>query len=398
MHTSKEKKQEIIQTISDAEQAALINDLFADDAADLIEEMPANVVTKLLKNANAETRQNINSLLKYPEDSAGSIMTMEYVRLKEDQQVSDVFDIIREHGVDKETIYTCYVVDNKKTLIGVVSVKDLLLASPKAKIKDIMTENPHRAHTIDPQGEVAEMFRKYGYLSLPVTDSEEKLIGIVTVDDVLQVIEEEHTEDISKMAAVKPSDAPYMKTSVIRHSRNRIVWLFFLMVSAMLTGGVLSIFEDRLLAIPILIAFIPLLMDTAGNAGAQTSALVIRGMALGEIKNRDLFKVWWKEIRVASICGILLGAVNLARILLFDGLIIKGNVSGQLALVSLVVTMTLCCTVIIAKSVGCLLPVFAKKCKMDPAVMSAPLITTIADVLALLVYFGFAAIFLQQWL
>lgn len=391
----KDKQQELLETLSDREQGALINDLFADDAADLIEEMPAKVVTKLLKNANAETRQNINNLLKYPDGSAGSIMTVEYVRLKENQQVSEVFDIIRQHGVDKETIYTCYVVDAKRTLIGVVSVKDLLLAKPDAKIKDIMKEHPTSAHTTDSQEAVADIFRKYGHISIPVVDSEEKLVGIVTVDDVLQIIAEQHTEDIHRMAGVKTSENPYIKTSVLRHSRNRIVWLFILMVSAMVTGGIISAFETQLAAVPMLIAFIPMLMGTGGNAGSQTSTQIVRGMALGEIPKGYVLKIWWKEIRVALIIGVGLGIFNFLRIILLEGLILSGSVTGEIAKIAMVVTFSLCCTIVMAKSLGCLLPMLAKKLKFDPAIMAAPLIASILDTLSLLVYFGFAAMILH---
>ncbi|MDR0462547.1 MAG: magnesium transporter [Christensenellaceae bacterium] len=390
-----DEQKDIIQTLTDTEQATLINDLFADDAADLMEEMPPEIVVKLLKNANAETRQNINNLLKYPEDSVGSIMTVEYVRLKEDQVVGEVFDVIRKYGADKETIYTCYVADNDKTLIGVVSVKDLLLAKPDAKIKDIMTPNPKHAHTMEHRGEIAEVFRKYGFISLPVVDNEEKLIGIVTVDDILHVIEAETTEDMQIMAAVTPSDAPYLQTSVIKHSRNRIIWLLLLMVSAMLTGGIISTFEGKLTAVPMLIAFIPMLMDTGGNAGAQASTLVIRGIALGEITMRNTLKVWWKEVRIALICGTVLGLLNFVRILIFDGLLLGSGVTAEIARIATVVTLTLCFTIVIAKSIGCLLPIFAKKVKLDPAIMAAPLITTIVDAFSLLAYFGIAAVLLH---
>jgi len=384
-----EKQQAIIEILTDKEQASIIDDLFADDAADLIDEMPANVVKRLLQNASPETRQNINHLLKYPDNSAGSIMTVEYFKLKPDYQVGDVFDIIRQYGVNKETIYTCYITDDKKTLVGVVSVRDLLFAEPGAKVKDIMTETLQTAHTLDTREQVAATFKKYGMISLPIVDSENKLVGIVTVDDVLQVMEEEHSEDIARMAAVRPSDTPYLKTGVYKHSRNRIGWLLILMISAMLTGFVITGFENVLVAVPLLMAFVPLLMDTAGNAGSQTSAQVIRAMALGEVTTKHIIQVLWKELRVAVLCGVVLSIVNFARIIVFEGV-------GEQALnVAIAVTLSLCLTVIIAKTIGCLLPIIAKRLRIDPANMAAPLITTIADVLSLLVYFGFASLLLN---
>lgn len=386
------RQQAIIETITDKEQAYIINELFADDAADLIEEMPANVARKLLNNATEETRKDINMLLKYPDDSAGSIMTTEYIRLKEQTTVKEVFDIIRRQGVHKETIYTCYVTDSNKKLSGIVSVKDILFADPDAKVGDIMNPSVIRVSTTDTYDKVASMFTKYGFVALPVVDSDDIIMGIVTVDDVLQVIKEEHTDDLSKMAAVKPSDTTYLKTSVVRHSRNRIVWLLLLMVSAMLTGGIISGFENTLTAVPMLIAFIPMLMGAGGNAGSQASTQIIRGMALGEITTRQVLRVWWKEVRVALLCGIGLALVTFLRVIAFEG------TTDYYLRIAAVVSLSLCMTIVMAKSLGCLLPMGAKKIRLDPAIMAAPLIATILDALSLLVYFGIAIALLSAYL
>ena len=388
-----DQKQDIIHTFTDKEQAQLINDLFADDAADLIEEMPANVVKRLLNNATPETRENINHLLKYHDGSAGSVMTVEYIRLREDNTVKEAFDIIKTHGQEKRVVYTCYVTDNTKTLLGFVSVKDLLVANPTTKIAEIMTRSIIHVHTTSTRKEVADMFEKYGYFAMPVLDSENKLVGVITVDDVLQVIKEQHTETIAKLGAYTPAEHPYLKTSVLMHSRNRIVWLMLLMVSATFTGFVISGFEDALVMVPMLMAFVPMLMDTGGNAGSQASTQIIRSMALGEITPRHTLIVLWKETRVALICGIVLGGVNFVRIIAQYGV---GEVYGFRVLdVGLVVTLALCLTVLIAKTLGCLLPIIAKRLRMDPALMAAPLITTIVDTFSLLIYFGIATLLLH---
>jgi magnesium transporter len=391
---SHREQHQIIAAMTDKEQAFIINDMFADDAADLIEEMPPKVVKRLLENATPETRQEINLLLKYPDGCAGSIMTTEYVKFKTDETVKQAFDAIRKYGTHKETIYTCYVVDDTKTLIGFVSVKDLIFADQKQTIGEIMRDSVMFVHTLDDTNTVQDMFAKYGFLSLPVVDSENKLVGIITFDDVIDTVKEKHTEQIHLMAGVTPNtDTPYLKTSVMRHSRDRITWLLLLMLSAIFTGLVISKFEMQLSLFPILIAFIPMLMDAGGNAGSQSSAQIIRGMAIGEISAKDTLVILWKEIRVALICGVILGIVNFIRVVFLEGLIMS-SVNAEILRVATVVTLSLCSTIIMAKILGGLLPIAAKAMKMDPAVMAAPLITTILDVLSLLVYFSIATIIL----
>ena len=390
------KRKEIIELVTDKEQAFLIDDLFADDAADLIEEMPANVVQRLLKNASPEQRQNINYLLKYPDDTAGSIMTVEYVRLKPEHNVARAFEIIREFGADKKSIYTCYIIDDKRSLLGYVSVKDLLLAKPDTTVESLMHKTLIHATTHEDLTEVANKFKKYDYITMPVIDSEEKLVGIITVDDILHVIEEEHTEHVAHMGKFRPSDKPYLQTTVVRHSMNRIVWLTVLMLSAILTGLVISRFEDKLAALPALFAFVPMLCDTGGNAGAQSSTQIIRSMALGEITTKQWLAILWKELRIALICGVILAIITFARILAFG---MGGSHTGdKIMRIATAVSLSLVITVIIAKTLGCLLPVLAKLCRVDPALMSAPLITTIVDTMSLLVYFGFATLFLGVYM
>jgi magnesium transporter len=381
-----EKQQIIVEALTDSEVGKIINELFADDVVDLIEEMPANVVKRILQNAHEEKRRVINQLLQYPDDSAGSVMTTEYVDLREDVTVREAFDYIRAIGLNKETIYTCYVIRRDKLLVGVVSAKTLLLARQHDRISDIMDTNINYAHTTDDQEEVAGLFKKYGLLSLPVVDKERRLVGIVTVDDVVQIIEEENTEDFEIMAALNPSDEPYLKTTVMKLARNRIIWLMALMLSATVTGGIISGFEDSLAVLPVLVAFIPMLMDTGGNAGSQASTLIIRGMALGEIGIGDMLSVLWREIRVGALCGLTLGAINFLRIFFMN---------GRNVYLALAVTVSLCITVLIAKSVGCMLPIVAKKLRLDPALMAAPLITTIVDAASLLVYFSIAKLVLN---
>jgi len=380
-----ENQQIIIEALSEAEAGKIIEDLYVDDAVDFIEEMldefPANVVNKLLRNVSEDTRTTINQLLQYPEDSAGSIMTTEYVYLREDVTVEEAFNLIRKTGLDKETIYTCYVIMRDRLLVGVVSVKTLLLSKLTDKIGDIMDTNLISAQTHDDQEEIAALFRKYGLLSLPIVDKEQRLVGIVTVDDIVLVIEEETTEDIEKMHALKPSEEPYFKTGILRHSGNRIVWLMVLMLSATVTAYIIGSFEDAIAVLPVLSAFIPVLMDTAGNSGCQTSALIIRGLALGEINPREIFKSLWIEVRVGILCGVVLGVANFLRMLITN----RGDY-----MLALTVSLAMIATVIISKSVGCVLPLIAKKIKVDPAIMAAPLITSIADALALIVYFYLA--------
>jgi magnesium transporter len=380
-----EKQQIIVEALTDAEVGKIMDELFVDDAVDFIEEMPANVVKRVLKSVGEDTRRVINQLLQYPEDSAGSIMTTEYVDLREDATVREAFDVIRSTGVDKETIYTCYVIRRDKLLVGVVSAKALLLAGPQDRVGELMDKNPMFAHTTDDQETVADLFRRYGLLSLPVVDKEQRLVGIVTVDDVVQIIEEEYTEDIEIMGALNPSEEPYLKTKVLRLARNRIVWLMVLMLSATLTSSILAGFEDMLL--PALTIFIPMLMGTGGNAGSQASTLVIRGMAVGEIELRDILRVFWREVRVGLLCALALGLVNYARIYLMH---------GQDAWLALTVTISLMCTVLIAKTIGCTLPILAKRLKIDPALMAAPIITTLVDAASLTVYFAVAQAIMRR--
>jgi magnesium transporter len=378
-----DEQQIIVEALSDSEVGAIINKLFVDDAVDVIEEMPADVVKRVLQNVNAEKRTLINQLLQYPEDSAGSLMTTEYVDLREDTTVSEAFDRIRRIGINKETIYTSYVIKRDRLLVGVVSAKTLMLAKPDDAIREIMDTQVVFAHTTDDQEVIAGLFKKYGLLSMPVVDTEQHLVGIITIDDVVQVIEEENTEDFEKMAALNPSEEPYLKTNLLRLTRNRIVWLLFLMLSATITGGIISQFEDALAILPVLVVFIPMLMDTGGNAGAQTSTLVIRGMALDEIRFRDLFRVLRREICIGLFCGFGLGLVNFARIY---------TMNGRNIALAVTVTLSLCITIVIAKSIGCILPLIAKKLKVDPAIMAAPLITTIVDGTSLAVYFSIARV------
>lgn len=374
-------QQSVITSLSDREAANIINNLMADDATDLLEEMPANIVKKLLANANSETRRDINHLLRYPEDSAGSIMTVEYVDLKENITVEQAIERIRKVGVDSETINICYVLDSKRTLVGTVALRYLLLSDPEAIIGDIMHENVISLHTLMDQEEVARQFQKYDFTSMPVVDNENRLVGIVTVDDVVDIMQEEATEDMEKMAAIVPTDKPYMKTGVFETWRKRIPWLLLLMVSATFTGRIITSFEDALSACVILTAYIPMLMDTGGNAGGQASVTIIRGLSLNEIEFSDMAKVVWKEIRVAFICGLTLVVANFAKLLLFD----KVETS-----VAVVICLTLLATVTIAKTIGCMLPMIAKKIGFDPAVMASPFITTIVDACSLLIYFQIA--------
>ena len=376
-----DSQQFIITSLSEKDAAGIINNLMADDATDLLEEMPANVVKKLLANANPETRRDINHLLRYPEDSAGSIMTVEYVDLKEDMTVEDAVARIRKVGVDSETINICYVLDAKRTLVGTVALRYLLISPGDAVIGDIMHENVIFINTLMDQEEVARQFQKYDFTAMPVVDNENRLVGIITVDDIVDILQEEATEDMEKMAAIVPSDKPYMRTSVIETWKKRMPWLLLLMISATLTGSVLTSFEDALMAYGVLIAYIPMLMDTGGNAGGQASVTIIRGLSLNEIEFRDALRVLWKEIRVAVLCGVTLAAANFCKLLLLDRVDI---------MVALVVCLTLIAAIMIAKAVGCMLPMLAKKIGFDPAVMASPFITTIVDVLSLLVYFQIA--------
>ncbi|MBQ4536437.1 MAG: magnesium transporter [Lachnospiraceae bacterium] len=380
-----DSQQFIITSLSDADAANIINNLWADDAVDLLEEMPANIVKKLLKNASPDVRRDINQLLRYPEDSAGSIMTVEYMDLKENLTVNQAIERIRKVGVDSETINICYVLDAQRKLLGTVALRYLLLSDGDELIGDIMHENVISIHTLMDQEEVARQFQKYDFIAMPVVDNEERLVGIITVDDIVDILQEETTEDMEKMAAIVPSDKPYMKTSVWETFKKRIPWLLLLMVSATFTGAIISSFEEALSVYAALIAFIPMLMDTGGNAGGQASVTIIRGLSLGEIEYKDVPRVAWKEIRVAVLCGVALAGANFLKLMLFDRVGL---------LVAAVVCLTLVVSVLLAMLVGCLLPVAAKKIGFDPAVMASPFITTIVDALSLLVYFRFATVLL----
>lgn len=378
-------QESLINTLTDKELKSIMDQLFMDDAADLIEEMPANVVKRILKNINPENRKIINELLNYPEDSAGSIMTVEFVDLKENMTVQEAFDRIKKIGLKKETVYNCYVTDAKRKLLGTVELKDLLVSEREELIKDIMDTNTITITTIMDKEEVAKKFDKYNFMALPVVDKEERLVGIVTIDDAIDVMQDEVAEDFEKMAAMQPTEDSYFKTSVFTHSKNRIIWLLFLMLSSIVTGTIISRYEEAFAAVPILVAFIPMLMDTGGNCGAQSSTLIIRGLANDEIRIKDFFRVWWKEIRVAVVVGIILACVNGIRIIMqYHDL--------QLAYV---IGITLVITVIISKSLGCILPILAKKLKLDPAIMAAPLITTIVDTCSVLVFFNVAVMIMK---
>ena len=376
-----DNQQYIIRSLSDREASNIIDNLMADDATDLLEEMPANVVKRILANASPETRADINHLLQYPEDSAGSIMTVEYVDLREDMTVADAIERIRKKGVDSETINICYVVTRQKILVGTVALRYLLIMKPDEIIGDIMNTNVISINTMTDQEEAARMFQKYGFTAMPVVDNETRMVGIITIDDVVDIMEEEATEDIEKMAAIVPSDKPYPKVGIFETYKSRIPWLLFLMISATFTGAIITGFEDALSAYVILTAYIPMLMDTGGNAGGQASVSIIRALSLKEIEFTDLFKIIWKEIRVAVLCGLTLSVANFAKLLLFDKLALP---------VAAVICLTLLIVVLIAKLVGCCLPMLASKVGFDPAVMASPFITTIVDALSLLVYFNIA--------
>lgn len=376
-----EVEQEIITSMSDREAANIVNNLMADDAADLMEEMPANIVKRLLANASSETRRDINHLLRYPEDSAGSIMTVEFVDLKENLTVAQAIDRIRKIGIDKETINICYVLDAGRHLIGTAALRYLLISDPDLIIGNIMNDNVISINTMMDQEEVAQVFQKYDFTSMPVVDNENRLVGIITVDDVVDIMQEEATEDMEKMAAIVPSDKPYLKTGVFETWKQRIPWLLLLMVSATFTGGIITRYEDALGAYVVLTAYIPMLMDTGGNAGGQASVTIIRGLSLNEIEFTDLVKVLWKEIRVSLLCGLTLAVCNFVKLMLLDRIAIP---------VALVVCLTLVAAVFFAKLVGCMLPMIADKIGFDPAVMASPFITTIVDAISLFVYFQIA--------
>lgn len=375
-------QEKLINALTDKELKSVIDEIFMDDMVDLIEEMPANVVKRILKTKDAAERKIINKLLKYPEDSAGSIMTTEFIDLKENMTAEDAINKIRKIAEDVESIDTCYVLTMTRKLIGTVGLKEIILAKPKTIVKDIMDTNFIKVLALEDQEEVVKKFDKYDEVSLPVVDKENRLVGIVTVDDAMDVMKEEVKEDFEIMAAITPSEDSYFKTSVFKHARNRIFWLLILMLSAAVTGSVITRYENAFATLPLLVAFLPMVMGTGGNCGSQSSTLIIRGLANDEIKTKDVFKAWWKEVRVAFLVGLSLFVVNFLRVLF----------QYQDMKLGIIIGTTLMGTVTIAKSLGCILPIIAKKLKMDPAIMAAPLISTILDTCSVLLYFNIATL------
>ncbi len=379
----------LISAFNDKELKAIVDELYLDDVVDIIEEMPANVVNRILKYTDSATRNMINEVLKYPKDSAGSIMTVEYVDLKKDMTVEDAFEKIRKTGVDKETIYTCYVTNKNRKLLGIVTVKDLLLAEKDTALGDIMKTNIIYATTLEDKEVVARKFEKYDFIAMPVVDKELRLVGIITVDDAVDVIQEENTEDFTKMAAMQTNDDTYFKTPVWKQAKNRVLWLLILTLSAAITGTIITNYQNAFAAVPLLVAFLPMLMDTGGNCGAQSSTMIIRGLALDEIHVRDGLKVIAKEVGIALMVGVVLVLANVIRIRLMYS---SEPIMAQLMIV---VGLTLICTVIIAKVLGATLPILAKACHLDPAMMAAPIITTIVDMCTVIIYFGLATKFME---
>ena len=380
-----EIQQSIIEAITDREIGGIIDELFLDDAVDFIEEMPANVVRRVLAIAKPDRRELINHFLQYPEDSAGSIMTIEYVDLKSGMTVEEAFAHIQDTGADKESIYTCYVIDKARKLIGMVTAKDLLLADPESTIGEIMEPNVIFARTHDDKEVLLNSFRKYGFMSLPVVDSEDRLVGFATFDDAFTVQEEEATEDFEKMAAILPSEEPYLKTGVFKLSKHRIPWLMLLMIFTAITGEIVERFESSLALMPALVAFVPMLMNTGGNAGTQSTTLIIRGMALDEIKLSDVLSILWKETLVSLLCGAALVAVTFVSVLIF----------GEGTVMAITVCLAMLATIILSNIIGCLLTFGAKAIRVDPAVMAAPLLTNIIDAAALIVYFNLAKVIMN---
>lgn len=374
---------ELLEALTDSELKEIMDEMYVDDTVDVLEEMPANVVDRLLMATDEETRKQINTLLQYPEDSAGSIMNIEYISLRKEMTVADAILKIRQVGINRETIYTCYVTEKRK-LIGVVDVKDLLTAGESRLIEEIMDENVIYARTLDDQEQVANQINKYGLVAIPILDHEDCMVGIVTVDDAMLVLQDETTEDISIMAGVSPNEDSYFGTSVFQHAKNRSLWLMLLMLSATVTGEILGHYEDAMAVMPVLITFIPMLMGTGGNCGSQSSTLVIRGLAVGEIEFKDIFRVLFKEIRVAVVVGLMLAVVNGLRIyIMYDQNVMLAGALG----------LTMIAVVSMAKCIGCILPLLAKKLGLDPAIMAAPLITTILDTCTILVYFNIVTAF-----
>ena len=381
-HDAQEK---LINYLTDNEIKNVMNEIYMDDAVDLIEEMPSFVVKRILANTKSENRKIINELLKYPDDTAGSLMTTEFVDLEEDMTVDEAFKIIKESGIQKETVYNCYILSDDRILLGIIDIKDLLIAERDTLLKDIMDTNLIKVTTIEDQEEVSKIFDKYDCVTLPVVDKGNRLVGIITIDDAIDVMQEEVLEDFEKMAAITPTDDSYFKTSVFEHAKKRILWLLLLMLSAAITGTIMANFENAISVMPVLVVFIPMLMDTGGNSGSQSSTLIIRGLAMDEISTKDIFKAMWKEFRIALLVGIVLAIVNGIRIV----------VQYQSLYIAIVVNLTLIGVVIMAKLLGCILPILAKKIKLDPAIMAAPLITTIVDTGCILMYFSLAKMILK---
>ena len=378
-------QQYIIQSLSHKEASTIIDNLMSDDAADLLEdmleEMPANVVKKILANARPDTRADINLLLQYPEDSAGSIMTVEYVDLRENMTVADAIERIRKVGLDSETVNTCYVLDEQRVLVGTVALRYLVILDPDDIIGEVMNDNIISVNTLTDQEDTARAFQKYDFTAMPVVDKENRMVGIITIDDVVDILEEEATEDIEKMAAILPTDKPYFKTGVVETYKKRMPWLLFLMISATFTGAIITSYEAALASYVILTAYIPMLMDTGGNAGSQASVSIIRGLSLNEIEFKELPIALWKEIRVAFLCGLTLACTNFVKLMVLDKLPL---------LIALIICLTLVITVTFAKMMGCVLPMVAQRIGFDPAVMASPLITTIVDAVSLTIYFTIA--------
>ena len=384
-YLNKELQQRIIESINDREVMQIVDKLFLDDTVDFIEEMPANIVKKVLRNASPKKRELINQFLNYQDDSAGSMMTIEFVDLKEEMTVKEAIEHTRKTGMNKETIETCFIIDKERHLKGTLGLRELILNDESCSVHELMETNVISVKTNEDQEQVAPLFKTYDLVSMPVVDKENRLVGIITIDDVVDIIEQENTEDFQKMAAMEPNEEPYLKTPIFSLAKHRIIWLLVLMISATVTGRIIQGFEEVIQSVVILASFIPMLMDTGGNAGSQSSTLIIRGLALGEITTNDYLKIMFKELRVGFIVAIVLAFVNFLRIILFDR-------------VDMMVALTVCgslfCTVIIAKVVGGLLPIIAKKLKFDPAIMASPLITTIVDAFALFIYFMLAQLLL----
>ena len=385
-------QQALIDGLTDTELKAVVDDLCADDATDLVEEMPANVVKRILGQADPATRRMINELLKYPEDSAGGVMTTELMELRPDMTVAQAMAAIRQNGFDKETINNCYVTDDSRRLVGVVSLRALVLAKDTAEpIRQLMDPHVISVGTTTDQEDVSRLFEKYGFLAIPVVDGESRLVGIVTIDDAISILQDEASEDIAKMNAIGPSDKPYFRQTLWELYRSRAPWLLFLMISATFSSLVIRGYEDALAAVTVLTAYIPMLTDAGGNAGSQSTSTIIRGMAVGDITPRDLPRILWKECRVALLCGTVLAGANFAKLMLLDRMVFHNPITVTVAAV---ICLTLVCTVFAAKIVGCMLPLLAKKIGFDPAVMASPFITTIVDALSLLIYFRFASFLL----